>query len=95
MLKKIHRVLNIFVDKGKKKRKNWNGGLHACARDARIHYTTHIHTYIYIRRERERVCVQKKRASAIEREKKRANETDLVSVLSWRPYLLYVVALIT
>lgn len=55
-----------------------------------LHYT---HTYTHIRRER--VCVQKKRASAIEREKKRANETDLVSVLSWRPYLLYVVALIT
>lgn len=76
MLKKIHRVLNIFVDKGKKKRKNWNGGLHACARDARIHYTTHIHTYIYIRRERESVCA--KEESERDRERKKKEQMKLI-----------------
>lgn len=80
----------------KEKRKERIGTVvytHAHAMRAYTTLHTYIHTYTY--GERERVCVQKKRASAIEREKKRANETDLVSVLSWRPYLLYVVALIT
>lgn len=73
---------------------NRNGGLHTCARDARVHYIIHVHTYTHIWRERERESVQKE-SERDRKRKKRADETDLVSVLSWRPYLLYVVALIT